>query len=351
MKNDLAGRCCHLLASEYPGWKKSAVTVEPFQPDGSLRQFYRLHGPDNATLIAIVPAAGDQAGFQEAGSAWKIGSHLAGVGSPVPQMYVFDQHSGLLLCEDLGNTRLHDLITENTCINSKVRSLYREAVIALTRMQVHGAEGFDPAWCWDTPKYDRQLMVERESDYFLQALCRDFLHLTFDEQVVRKECRILASQAAKAPSCYFLHRDFQSRNIMVKDDRVRFIDFQGARFGPFAYDLASLLIDPYAALTQDFQQELIVLYLDALNDLIHYDRQQFHHEYIVLAMQRNLQILGAFAFLSQQRGKMFFRQFIGPALYSLQSLLAKPETGGYSPALQKVTEQCCSIFDELVKTF
>lgn len=347
MKNDLLIECCRLLSSEYPGWKMSNVTAEPFQPDGSLRQFYRLHGPDNTTLIAIAPAAGDPAGLREAGSCWKIGSHLAGVGTPVPRMYGFDGYSGLLLCEDLGNTRLHDLITKNTGINSKVRSLYREAVIALARMQVYGAKGFDPAWCWHTPKYNRQLMIEQESDYFLHALCRDFLHLTFDEQMVRRECSILATQAAKAPSCYFLYRDFQSRNIMVTDGRVRFIDFQGGLLGPLAYDLASLLIDPYAALTEEFQQELIILYLDALNDLIHYDRQQFHREYAVLAVQRNLQILGAFAFLFQQRRKPFFRQFIGPALCSLQSLLAKPEADGYYPALQKVTEQCYILFELL----
>ena len=110
---------------------------------------------------------------------------------------------------------------------------------------------------------------------------------------------------------------------MIQQDRVRFIDYQAGRLGPLAYDLASLLIDPSAALPDHLQDELLEHYLDALTALLSYDRVQFRQEYLVLALQRNLQILGAFAFLSQQRGKPFFRQYLAPALHSLQALLAK----------------------------
>jgi aminoglycoside/choline kinase family phosphotransferase len=205
-------------------------------------------------------------------------------------------------------------------------------------MQVHGREHFDSNWCWDTPRYDRQLMLKRESGYFLQALCRDLLQLSIAEPETEEECIALAERAARADNSFFLHRDFQCRNIMVKQGQVFFIDFQAARLGPLGYDLASLLIDPYAALPEQLQEELLEQYLIALSTLIPYDRQQFREEYLLLAIQRNLQILGAFAFLSEQRQKPFFRQYLPPALRSLQSLLAKVGSGEY-PYLSALVKQ------------
>jgi aminoglycoside/choline kinase family phosphotransferase len=206
-------------------------------------------------------------------------------------------------------------------------------------MQVRAADGFDPAWCWDTPRYDRQLMVERESGYFLRACCTDLLGLDFDRPAVAAECNLLADEAAQAPAGFFLHRDFQCRNIMLADGSVRFIDFQGGRIGPLAYDLASLLLDPYAALPEGIQEHLIGVYLRALREEIAYDPEQFRHEYLALALQRNLQIIGAFAFLSQVRRKPFFVRYLEPALASLDRLLAKPEAAGYA-ALHTLTGQC-----------
>jgi len=206
---------------------------------------------------------------------------------------------------------------------------------------VQGRENFKPAWCWDTPCYDRKLMLERESGYFLRALCRDLLKLELDEAALAQEFSRLADQAGQADASFFLHRDFQSRNIMVQQSRVRFIDYQAGRLGPLAYDLASLLIDPYAALPQAMQNTLLEQYVDALNVLLPYDREQFRREYLLLATQRNLQILGAFAFLSSQRGRPFFAQYLVPALRSLRSLLANFPPTEYA-CLQSATEQCLS---------
>ena len=125
---------------------------------------------------------------------------------------------------------------------------------------------------------------------------------------------------------------------MLTDGAVRFIDFQGGRIGPWAYDLASLLLDPYAALPETMQERLMDVYLQSLQQEMEYDPDQFRHEYVFLALQRNLQILGAFAFLSQVRQKPFFAQFLRPALASLSRLLAKPQAAGYA-ALSHLTDQ------------
>lgn len=325
------------LLRQPDGWDPSDFGVETLVPDGSSRRFYRLHSEEQR-LIAILPPENDERGQAEARAFWHIGKHLQAAGAPTPQMIAFDAATGLALCEDLGGERLYERLQAGG--GEAALPLYEQAVRGLARMQVRGAVHFDPSWCWDTPQYDRQLMLERESGYFLRACCIDLLGLEFDRAAVEHDCRHLAEAAARVPAHYFLHRDFQSRNIMVSGGAVRFIDFQGGRLGPLWYDLASLLIDPYAALPDTLQTHLQRVYLHALQEEeIPCNAEQFHREYLLLALQRNLQILGAFAFLSQVRQKPFFAQFLRPALGSLGTLLAKPEAAGYG-ALQHLCQRC-----------
>jgi aminoglycoside/choline kinase family phosphotransferase len=326
-RSDFSQAAVRLLG---PAWQEGRTQVEPLTPDGSLRRFCRLIRADGARAVAVQPPLGDAAGLREATSGWQTGRHLFACGAPVPEPLAFEQTSGLLVCEDLGDIRLHDMVLRHGTVSSDIMELYRQTVTELAKMQVHGRENFNPAWCWDTPRYDRQVMLERESGYFLRALCQDLLRLDLDEAALTEEFALLADQAAQADASFFLHRDFQSRNIMISQGRARFIDFQAGRLGPLAYDLASLLIDPYAALPQAMQDALLEQYLDALTALIPYNREQFWQEYLLLAVQRNLQILGAFAFLSSQRGRPFFAQYIGPALDSLRKLLDKFASSQYT---------------------
>ena len=326
-----------LLGEATSSWNEASVQVVVLVPDGSSRRFFQLRGPGRAAIIAILPPENDARGQAEAAAFYQIGRHLRGCGAPLPEIYAFDAASGLVLCEDLGDQRLYEQVIEGPG-SQQTLALYEQTVRQLARMQVRAAEGFNPAWCWDTPRYDRTLMQERESGYFLKACCCDLLQLTFDQEAVVAECVQLATEAAKAPVNFFLHRDFQCRNLMVQHEKIRFIDFQGGRLGPLAYDLASLLLDPYAGLPLPVQDHLTAVYLEALQQEIPYNPDQFRREYVFLALQRNLQILGAFAFLSQVRQKPFFAQFLRPALVSLSGLLAKSEAAEYA-GLRNLTTQ------------
>ena len=104
-----------------------------------------------------------------------------------------------------------------------------------------------------------------------------------------------------------IHRDCQSRNIMVKEDRFYFIDFQGARPGPVQYDLASLLIDPYVALPNELQERMLEYGFEQFIRTQSIDRQRFFSGYQYCALSRNLQILGAFGFLAQVKDKPYFK--------------------------------------------
>ncbi len=318
------------------------LVFNQIHPDGSQRRFFRLDHHRLGRLVAILPPKESSKGIAESHSCWEIGCHLQKSGIPVPEMVGFEPSSGLILCEDLGDIRLHDVVTGKESLREKqLESLYQKIIKELLKMQLEGRRGFKSSWCWDSPRYDRSLMLEKESGYFLESFCRDYLRLEVDEVALGKEFSKLATQASSAPADFFLHRDFQSRNIMIKADRVRLIDFQGGRLGPLGYDLASLLIDPYVGLSQQLQESLFSFYVEQLQDRIAYDENDFRLQYGALALQRNLQALGAFGFLAGKRGKSFFRTAIRPGLLSLQSLLAKPEMGEYS-GLRRLTEKCIS---------
>jgi aminoglycoside/choline kinase family phosphotransferase len=332
-KQQIVALACRLLGRE-------KATAQPLSGDGSQRLFWRLCFPDGSHCIAILPGGREAAQMAEARSAWLIGGHLHRAGVPVPEPFAHDPDSGLILCEDLGEVRLYDhLHGGRGAGEGEVLRLYGEAVRELARMQIRGGEGFQESWCWQTARYDRELMLERESGYFLQALCRDLLGLEPDRDALAREFASIADRAAAAPATYFLHRDYQSRNLMLTNGTLRIIDFQGGRRGPLAYDLASLLIDPYVGLPERVQEELLEEYLQEMVQLTGYDPDRFREEYRYLALQRNLQILGAFAFLGGQRGKGFFLPFIGPALRSLGARLASPELNS-CPVLIHLVETC-----------
>ena len=294
--------------------------------DGSTRRFWRLQRAGRKLCIIAAPSGRSKVELAEAKAAWHIGKHLCARGVPVPEVFGWDEERGILLFEDLGDLRLYDVVAEQGTSPrreaSGVLSYYRETLKQLAAMQVLGAEGFDPGWCYDGCRYDVSLMLERESGYFLRAFWQGLLGQE-DPAGVAEEFRHLAEEAGRAPTDFFLHRDFQSRNIMIVGENVRFIDFQAGRFGPLTYDVASLLIDPYVTLTEGLQEELLGHYLAVLAAARPGSEKDFLKYYPLLAVQRNLQIVAAFAFLSKVRGKVFFSDFIRPALISLRSRLAE----------------------------
>ncbi|MDH4320731.1 MAG: phosphotransferase [Desulfobulbaceae bacterium] len=325
------------------GWEDGETqTRQWLAGDGSDRRFCRIRrGGDS--LLAVVPPLDNPAGMREARAVYRIGRHLGNCGVAVPACYEFDEDSGIVLCEDLGDRLLHAALPDLSDIEKK--RWYEEAIQALVRLQVLGRDGFDPGWCWDTPRYDQQLMLQRESGYFRDAFCRSLLGITDFTPGLTAEFAQIAALAGAQPADYLLHRDFQSRNLMLCDGRVRIIDFQGARLGPLGYDLASLLLDPYAALAPSLRAELQAYYITTVSGYIPLDPHSFNEGYYYLFLQRNLQILGAFAFLSQQKGKVFFKDFLKPALVSLADHLAVNQ-GSSFPCLRALLDECFPLLEQ-----
>ncbi|MFO7607491.1 MAG: phosphotransferase, partial [Desulfurivibrionaceae bacterium] len=241
--------------------------------DGSERRFYRAEQQQHS-LVLILPNRSAEQGLAESRSTRLIGSHLRRCGVPVPEIFGYDSETGVIACEDLGAVLLHDEIAAGVTDHGISRSglinlptgdwpderliaIYEEAVALLARMQMIGGRGFQAEWCWQTGIYDRRLMLSRESGYFLESFCRGLLGIDLPPSGLTEEFVELAEQASAAPAGFFLHRDFQSRNLMRHHGALRVIDFQGGRFGPLGYDLASLLIDPYVSLPTQVQERLV----------------------------------------------------------------------------------------------
>jgi aminoglycoside/choline kinase family phosphotransferase len=306
--------------------------------DGSNRRFYRIHATGSTSILAVLPAVTDDAalsakGLAEARSAYLIGNHLFTKGVRVPKILGFDKENGSIIFEDLGDTLFQHEI-RRTADPASILARYREVIRILVHMQFAGRQDFDPGWCWDTPRYDRDLMLTRESGYFITEFYIRFLNRSKIAAGLEEEFQALAGRAAREPAEFFLHRDFQSRNLMLHNGEIRIIDFQGGRLGPLGYDLASLLIDPYAGLSGENQDELLACYIKEV-EKTGVNGQQFAAGYPYLALQRNLQVLGAFACLGHTQNKPFFRQYLQPALAALQERLAKPAAADY-PCLRKL---------------
>jgi len=302
--------------------------------DGSSRIFVRVSYDMEPLCIAVLAASSGDRDMAEFRSSLEIGGHLHRSGLPVPEILAVDEAAGLILFEDFGDTRLHDKLTGD---RPEALGLYKQVVKELVCLQVKGARGFDREWCYDSPDYDTEVMLTRESGYFYRAFWQDLLH---GESVpdLRAEFEDIAGQVMNLSEPFFLHRDFQSRNIMISKNRIGIIDFQAGRLGPPAYDLASLLIDPYAALSPKEQEELFDLYVHEMKAYPHVSIDKIVRGYPYLALQRNLQIIGAFAFLSMQMKKVFFKPFILPALVMLQNRLNANTFQPYTALRQTVAE-------------
>lgn len=302
--------------------------VEKLAGDGSSRGFYRFHGPGNS-CIAVFPEPGSQISVRESESYVRIGRHLASKGVPVPTIHNYDKGTGAIVMEDLGDIHLQFLV--RGCDHDyEIHRWYSRILEILINMQLRGIEGFETSYCFDTPKYDRKLMIERESLYFVNAFLKNYLGLDIEENQLIPEFERLATVASEAPSNFFLHRDFQSRNILVYDGEPRIVDFQGGRLGPLGYDLASVLYDPYVNLAEDLRQTLLDEYVQVLSSKLPVNRENFKRHFWHLVLQRALQVLGAFGFLTKVKEKPFFEAYIPIALKNLKSILEQETLSGFN---------------------
>ena len=294
------------------------LSFERLPGDGSRRIFWRIKSQEpSISFIAMLNSPSDDAAKRENYAYLRIGRHLRSRGTPLPEIYRHDLEKGWFIMEDMGYMNLQDLVSSGV----DPLPVYEKILHHLFRMQTEGANGFDPAWCCQTERYDRAVMLKYEAHYFRDAFLGRYLGLKGDWPELDASFSHLSEKASMTGSGFFLHRDFQSRNIMLAKGKVGIIDWQGGRLGPLGYDLASLIIDPYTRLTRDQRNEMYRLYLNLIREYDPALAEPFERYYPCLAIQRNLQILGAFSYLTMVMNKTYFEAYIPEALKTLDGLL------------------------------
>jgi aminoglycoside/choline kinase family phosphotransferase len=296
--------------------------VQPLQGQlgGSGRRIVRLAG-DQISAIGILYAVREEnVAFLE------FSRHFRRHGLPVPEIYAEDLDHGAYLEEDLGDTTLFDSLSKNRDggeIAAPVVDAYRKALAVLPRFQVEAGRDLNYKVCYPRARFDRQ-SIAWDLNYFKYYFLR-LAGIPFNEQALEHDFVRLTKFLLSADQDYFLYRDFQSRNIMLRTGAPFFVDYQGGRKGALQYDPASLLYDAKADLPPNLRQQLLDYYLDQLAGFIPLERGVFMQHYYAYVYVRLMQALGAYGFRGFYERKAHFLQSVPYALKNLRWLLHNVE--------------------------
>jgi aminoglycoside/choline kinase family phosphotransferase len=249
--------------------------------------------------------------------------HFRRKGLPVPEIYAEDLSRGAYLEEDLGDTTLFEFLSahrQGETIAAEAIEAYRKTVAALPRFQVEAGKDLNYKVCYPRASFDRQ-SISWDLNYFKYYFLR-LAGIPFNEQALEADFGRLTKFLLGAPHEYFLYRDFQSRNVMLRDGTPYFLDYQGGRRGALQYDIASLLYDGKADLPPALRQELLDYYLDQLGKYIDVRRDAFMEHYYAYVYVRILQALGAYGFRGFYERKPHFLQSVPYALKNIEWLAA-----------------------------
>jgi aminoglycoside/choline kinase family phosphotransferase len=295
-----------------------ADRVRPLQGNlgGSGRNIIRI-GNDRFSAIGILYNVREEnVAFLE------FSRHFRRHGLPVPEIYAEDLTLGAYLEEDLGNTTLYQYLSDNRGgddIAPAVLAAYRKVVSVLPRFQIEASRDLNYKVCYPRESFDRQ-SIAWDLNYFKYYFLR-LAGIPFNEQALEDDFGRLIKFLLKVDRDYFMYRDFQSRNIMLRDGLPFFLDYQGGRKGALQYDIASLLYDAKANLPPDLRQQLLDHYLDVVADFIELDRETFMEHYYAYVYVRIMQALGAYGFRGFYERKVHFLQSVPYALKNARWLL------------------------------
>ena len=304
--------------------------VQPLQGElgGSGRKIIRLSAGPRTAIGILYNVREENAAFLA------FSKHFRRHGLPVPEIYAEDLDHGSYLEEDLGDTTLFEFLSKNrqgATVAPQVVEAYRKVVAVLPRFQVEAARDLDYSVCYPIASFDRQ-SISWDLNYFKYYFLR-LAGILFNEHALEDDFNRLTDFLLSAPRDYFLYRDFQSRNIMLRDGQPYFLDYQGGRTGALQYDLASLLYDAKADLPPELRQQLYFDYLRALEKFIPVDRESFLHYFYAYVYVRIMQALGAYGFRGFYERKVHFLQSVPYALKNLRWLLHQTELPIALPAL------------------
>lgn len=304
------------LLSRFKGAEPEQVVT--LAAGGSNRVYYRFIMPGGESLVGVEGTNRD-----ENRAFLTIGGHMRQAGLPVPEILAVSDSGMCYLLQDLGDSSLFGMMesarqtgsysAEQTALLEKVMSL-------LPDLQFKGGEGLDYSVCFPCESFDER-SIFWDLNYFKYSFLKT-TGLEFHEARLEDDFERFASVLlAGAPYETFMYRDFQARNVMVKDGEPWFIDFQGGRRGPVEYDVASFLWQARAAYPSSLREHLIDIYTQSLSRYRKVSAKEFRKGLMHFVLFRTLQVLGAYGFRGYFERKQHFIESIPAAIGNLRELL------------------------------
>jgi len=307
-----------------------ALGMHPLQNHlgGSGRRIVRLTGEKQTAIGILHDVPEENIAFLE------FSRHFRRHGLPVPEIYAEDLAQGAYLQEDLGDTTLFEFHSKTRAggfVSPEALEAYRKVVAVLPRFQVQAGRDLNYKVCYPRDSFDRQ-SVAWDLNYFKYYFLK-LAGVAFNEQALEDDFSSLTDFLLTADRDYFLYRDFQSRNIMLRDGQPYFLDYQGGRKGALQYDIASILFDAKADLPAEHRRRLLDHYIECLGGYLDVQREAFLRHYYAYVYVRLMQAMGAYGFRGFYERKPHFLQSVPYALKNLRWLLLNVELPIHVPTL------------------
>ncbi|MCK9163155.1 MAG: RNase adapter RapZ [Bacteroidales bacterium] len=311
--------------------------ITPILAHGSSREYFRCYGDNITCLAAYNEDKKENIAFLD------YAGQLLKKGISVPKIYAEDIDNSIYLLEDLGNTNLFDMIemeARGEIDFSEVKNFYYKVIRELPKIQIEGGRNFDYSNAFPRKAFDSQ-SIAWDLNYFKYYFLK-LSEIQYYEQDLENDFTVLTNFLLSTDCSYFLYRDFQSRNIMLVEDKPFFIDFQGGRKGALQYDLASLLFDAKADLSPEFRIELLDLYISELKQYIAVDEKEFKEVFYAYVYIRIMQAMGAYGFRGYFERKEHFLKSIPFAIANLRWLKDNITLSIKLPELDRVFQNIIS---------
>jgi NDP-sugar pyrophosphorylase family protein/aminoglycoside/choline kinase family phosphotransferase len=276
---------------------------------GSDRKYYRLQTQDKSAVLMVCSEDDPDYARHITYTAF-FRKHAL----PVPVLFTADEAKKQALFEDLGNISLYSWLQCRRSVKA-IEDIYLQVINLLAKLHTEVSRKATECALLASRVFDYE-HFRWETGYFLERFVSGLMGITVHDRTIDEEFNRLAEEVDAFPKV-IVHRDFQSQNIMItKTDQPRIIDYQGARMGPPAYDLASVLWDPYYRLDDALRERLVTRYIRALKADApdRTDDGAFRYSLLLCRLQRHMQALGAYGFLAKIKGKKYFLKHIPPAM-------------------------------------
>jgi aminoglycoside/choline kinase family phosphotransferase len=309
--------------------QEEITSLEKIPQSGSDRFYFRLITPSRSYIATFGK------NIRENNTFIYFSRHFRAAGSPVPEIFAVNESTTIYLQEDFGDLSLLNVLEASGHGETAYR-FFEKSLRKLAEMQVNGDANLDYSQCITSHEFGKKAII---SDLlYFKYYFLDTLGIPYDKEKLLDDFEAMGTYLTYVDYKYFMFRDFQSRNVMVSGDEVHFIDYQGGMKGALQYDVASLLWQARAELSNDWKLSLLDYYMNCVEDILQttIDRSRFVSQYNGYVMIRLLQVLGAYGFRGLFERKAQFLTSIPLALRNLKWFVEDKRIGIGLPEFERL---------------